>query len=100
MPYRIFGAAFQGKMPEEAHGYCAEAFGDFYSPPFAQSLSKGLAAKPLISFKLAVLRQAQHERFWRLIEVPFRLLLIRQLDAVISSEARNLLLGEICLCER
>jgi drug/metabolite transporter (DMT)-like permease len=32
-------------------------------------MSKGIVAKLLVSFKVTVLRRAQHERFWRLIEV-------------------------------
>jgi hypothetical protein len=63
-PYRSVQAPLEAKSIGKAHGYCGKAFGiDLYQPPFAQSLSKGFATKPLISFKAAVHRQAQHERF-------------------------------------
>jgi hypothetical protein len=63
MPYRIFHALLEAFLSEEAHGISGKAFGDdFYQPPFALSLSKGIFAKSMMSFKVKVLRQAQHER--------------------------------------
>jgi hypothetical protein len=40
--YRSIDALPGAFLPEEAHGYCGDAFGDFYEPPkpFVLSLSK------------------------------------------------------------
>jgi hypothetical protein len=67
-------------------------------------LSKSIAAKSLISFQVAVLRQAQHERFWRLIEVPKRLTAVsirlsgnkwlkKRMDTAVRLRARQSLLS-------
>jgi hypothetical protein len=57
-------------MPRKAHEYCGKGYRDFYQPSFDLSPSKSIVAKSLISFKVTVLRQAQHERFRKLMEAP------------------------------